>query len=407
MPPSLMPVDQYADVVRDLLGVATPTPVPLAEADGLVLAADLVAEVPLPTFANSAMDGYAVRHSDLAAAGPTTLPVCADIPAGRIDVPPLAPGSAARIMTGAPVPDGADTVIPVELTDAAATGDAPAEVTFLETVERGRHVRPRGEEAETGDVLLSAGTALTPPALGLAAAAGHATVLAYPRPRVLVLSTGSELVAPGRPLQHGQIYESNSVVLVSALARIGARARALQLVEDDVETFHRRLRDEAADADLIVTSGGVSAGAFEVVKEALEGAVEFVKTGMQPGMPQGCGRFEGTPIVTLPGNPVSVYVSFEVYLRGALLAWMGCADTERPGFVGTWKGPRQGSPADKRQFLRGVCDVPEGTVTPVGAPPSHLLAALARANCLVVIPEGQASVSPGDDVEIWLLDSAL
>lgn len=407
MPPALTSVDDYAATVRNLLGAPQPTDVPLAEADGLVLAADLVARVPLPTFDNSAMDGYAVRHGDLETSGATILPVCADIPAGCTEVPPLAPGSAARIMTGAPVPEGADTIVPVELTDAAQTGAAPAQITIVEPVDRGRHVRPRGEEAQAGDILLPAGTTLTPAALGLAAATGHPTVSAYPRPRALVLSTGSELVAPGLPLEPGQIYESNSVMLVAALERIGVRARALNLVEDDVAAFDARLRAEAGDADLIITSGGVSAGAYEVVKEALTGSVEFVKTAMQPGMPQGCGRFGDVPIVTLPGNPVSVFVSFEVYLRPALLALMGLADTERPGFIGTWTGQEQSSPVGKRQFLRGACDVPSGEVTPVGTPPSHMLASLARANCLVVVPEATDRLSPGDDVEIWLLDSAL
>lgn len=407
MPAALTDVDQYAATIRALLGRPAATEVPLADADGLVLAADLVAQVPLPTFDNSAMDGYAVRHADLAPSGPTTLPVAADIPAGRTDVPPLAPGTAARIMTGAPVPDGADTIVQVELTDAPQTGAAPAEVTVTEPVPLGRHIRPQGEEADAGDVLLPAGTVLAPAALGLAAAAGHPSVPAYRRPVVLVLSTGSELVTPGEPLRPGQIYESNSVMLVSALQRIGARARALTLVADDVPAFTERLTAEAAGADLIITSGGVSAGAYEVVKEALSGSVEFTKVAMQPGMPQGCGRFGDTPIITLPGNPVSVFVSFEAFVRPALLAWMGAEDTERPGFLGTWAGPAQPSPAGKRQFLRGVCDVPSGEVVPVGTPPSHMLASLARANCLVVVPAETTSLAAGDEVEIWLLDPAL
>lgn len=407
MPAELTSVEQYADAVRSLLGVAEPTDVPLAEADGLVLAADLVAKVALPTFDNSAMDGYAVRHQDLATSGTTTLPVSDDIPAGRTDVPPLTPGTAARIMTGAPVPEGADTIVQVELTDAPQTGAVPERITISEPVEAGRHVRPKGEEALAGDVLLSAGTVLTPAALGLAAAGGHPTVPAYRRPVVLVLSTGSELITPGEPLKPGQIYESNSVMLVSALQRIGATARALTLVADDVATFNERLNAAAADADLVITSGGVSAGAYEVVKDALTGSVQFTKVAMQPGMPQGCGYFGTTPIVTLPGNPVSVFVSFEVFVRPALLAWMGMPDTERPGFVGTWAGPAQKSPVGKRQFLRGVCDVPSGEVVPVGTPPSHMLAALASANCLAIVDAAAGQIEPGDEIEIWLLDPAL
>ncbi|MFV0533496.1 MAG: gephyrin-like molybdotransferase Glp [Cumulibacter sp.] len=407
MPAELTSVDAYAATVRALLPPAAPADVPLADADGLTLAEDLLARVALPTFDNSAMDGYAVRHADLNADGPTTLPVSADIPAGHTENAPLRPGTAARIMTGAPVPDGADTIVQVELTDAAQTGALPEEVTISEPVTAGRHIRPKGEEADAGDLLLSAGSVLTPAALGLAAASGHPTVRAYRRPAVLVLSTGSELVAPGEYLQPGHIYESNSVTLVSALRRIGANARALNLVADDVPTFNERLRAAASEADLIITSGGVSAGAYEVVKEALTGSVEFTKVGMQPGMPQGCGQFEGTPIITLPGNPVSVFVSFEVFVRPALLAWMAQPDTERPGFIGTWAGAAQTSPAGKRQFLRGVCDIPTGQVEPVGTPPSHMLASLARANCLAVVSEDVEAIGPGDEVEIWLLDSAL
>lgn len=411
-PVSLLDSDEYAARVRALLPRPEPAEVPLRDADGLVLGADLRSLVDLPTFDNSAMDGFAVRHADIAAAtddSPVILPVATDIPAGRTDAVVLEPGTAARIMTGSPVPDGADTIVQVEWTDAEPSAPLPQQVAVLRAPKPGQHVRARAEEASEGDVVLPAGTVLTPPALGLAAATGHASVPAYRRPRVLVLSTGSELVPPGEPLAPGQIYESNSVMLVAALQRIGAEARALQLVEDDVPSFVARLRGEIDGADLILTSGGVSAGAYEVVKDALlaDGTVEFVKVGMQPGMPQGCGRFDGVPIVTLPGNPVSVYVSFEAFVRPALLSFMGHDETERPGFVGTWQGPRQSSPTGKRQFLRGECDIPAGTVTPVGTPPSHLLASLARSNCLAVVPPAVTELAPGDELEIWLLDSAL
>lgn len=412
MAADLLDAYEYAARVRALLPRPDASDVPLREASGLVLGADLRSLVDLPTFDNSAMDGFAVRHADVADASddsPAMLPVADDIPAGRTDPVTLQPGTAARIMTGSPVPAGADCIVQVEWTDADPTGPLPDTVGVRRSPAPGQHVRRRAEEASTGDVVIAAGSPLTPPALGLAAATGHASVPAYRRPRVVVLSTGSELVPAGQPLQPGQIYESNSHMLVAALAKIGAEARPLQMVEDDVPTFVSRLREEIADADLVITSGGVSAGAYEVVKDALlaEGSVDFVKVGMQPGMPQGCGRFDGVPIVTLPGNPVSVYVSFEVFVRPALLGFLGHETTARPGFIGTWQGPEQSSPTGKRQFLRGTCDVAERTVTPVGTPPSHLLASLARSNCLAVVPPEKSSLSPGDDIEIWLLDGPL
>lgn len=411
-PLQLTSVDDHVARVAALLTAPDPVDVPLADCDGLVLGADVVAKVALPGFDNSAMDGYAVRASEVTAATadhPVELPVSDDIPAGRVDVPALAPGTAARIMTGSPVPAGADSIVPVESTDAPSTGTPPATVRVFQAPQPAQHVRRQGEEASVGDVILRAGTTLTPPAIGLAAAVGHPTLPVYRRPRVLVLSTGSELVPVGAPVKPGQIYESNSYMLAAAIRRTGAIAHSLTLVPDDVPQFMASLEAAAADADLIITSGGVSAGAYEVVKEGLldTGTVQFDKVGMQPGMPQGAGTVFGTPIVTLPGNPVSVYVSFEVFVRPALLAYMGIGDTERPGFIGTWGGPDQSSPQGKRQFLRGSCDVPSGSVRPIGTPPSHLLASLARSNCLAIVPEDVIELHNGDDVEIWLLDGAL
>ncbi len=411
-PRTLTSVDDHAARVGALLPRPGPADVPLADCDGLILAADLIAKVALPGFDNSAMDGYAVRRAEVETAtadNPVEIPVSDDIPAGRIDVPPLKPGTAARIMTGSPVPEGADAIVPVEQTDAATTGAPPATVRIFNAPVPAQHIRRKGEEASAGDVVLPAGTPLTPSAIGLAAAVGHPSLSVYRRPRVLVLSTGSELVPVGEPLKAGQIYESNSHMLAAAIRRTGATAHTLTLVPDEVDSFMSSLQSAAADADLIITSGGVSAGAYEVVKDGLSstGTVQFDKVGMQPGMPQGAGTVFGTPIVTLPGNPVSVYVSFEVFVRPALLTYMGIDDTERPGFVGTWTGDDQPSPAGKRQFLRGTCDVPAGEVAPIGTPPSHLLASLARSNCLAIVPEATTHLHQGDDVEIWLLDGAL
>ena len=374
-----------------------------------MLAADVVAGVSLPSFDNSAMDGYAVRAADVAAAtpgDPVELPVATDIPAGRTDVPALEPGTAHRIMTGAALPAGADAVVPVEGTDGGVgrvrVSDAPA---------AGAYLRYAGEDVRAGDVVLTAGAVLGASQIGVAAAVGAATVRVRRVPTVLVLSTGSELVAPGVPLLAGQIYESNGPMLAAAVEEAGGRAELLRFVPDDVEEFLGRLREKLADGavDLVITSGGVSAGAYEVVKDAFTGrGVEFVKVAMQPGGPQGAGRFAldggaGVAVVTLPGNPVSSLVSFEVFVRPALRAALGHPHPERPAVTATL-GERWTSPAGRRQFRRGTLDAVHGTVREVGGPASHLLGSLARAECLVVVPEDVTELAEGSQVETWLLD---
>jgi molybdopterin molybdotransferase len=224
---------------------------------------------------------------------------------------------------------------------------------------------------------------------------------------VLVLSTGSELVAPGTPLRPGQIYESNGPMLAAAVEEAGGVAQLLRYVPDDVDEFLARLAERTEGVDLVLTSGGVSAGAYEVVKDAFTGrGVEFVKVGMQPGGPQGAGRIGelgGVAVVTLPGNPVSSQVSFEVFVRPALRAAMGHPHPDRPVVTATL-GERWTSPAGRRQFRRGVLDAVRGTVAEVGDPASHLLAALAKAECLVVVPDGVTELDEGSPVEVWLLD---
>jgi molybdopterin molybdotransferase len=304
-------------------------------------------------------------------------------------------------MTGAPLPAGADVVVPVERTDAATDV-----VTITGAPAAGTHLRHAGEDIAAGAVALRAGTALGPAQLGLAAAVGHAVLPVRRRPRVLVLSTGSELVAPGNPLSPGQIYESNSVLLAAAVADAGGQARTLHFVPDDVDAFLTTVRAELAGADLLITSGGVSAGAYEVVKDALGelGTVEFGKVAMQPGGPQGAGMLDGVPVVTLPGNPVSSFVSFEVFVRPALRRALGHTTPDR---LRTSARLTEGlrSPEGKRQFLRGRFD--GGVVTQVGGPGSHLVAHLARANCLVVVPEDVTEMPAGAEVVVVLIEGAL
>ncbi|HET9890789.1 MAG TPA: gephyrin-like molybdotransferase Glp, partial [Mycobacterium sp.] len=313
-------VAEHQRVVTGLIRARPPVAVPLTEAQGLVLAEDVVAGLALPVFDNSAMDGYAVRAEDTSAAtpeNPVVLRVAEDIPAGRTDELTLQPGTAHRIMTGAPLPAGATAVVPVEDTDGGVDV-----VSIRAPREAGRHIRRAGEDVSPGTTVLRQGQVVTPAVLGLVAALGIAELRVIPRQRVLVISTGSELVTPGTALLPGQIYESNSIMLAGAVRDAGADLVAVATAEDEVAQFSSIIDRYAGDTDLIITSGGVSAGAYEVVKDAFgrEGdqGVEFVKVAMQPGMPQGVGRVAGATIVTLPGNPVSALVSFEVFIRPAL-----------------------------------------------------------------------------------------
>lgn len=402
-------VAEHQRVVAELIRARPAATVALADAQGLVLADDVVARLALPVFDNSAMDGYAVRAEDTAAATPehpVVLPVAEDIPAGRTDRLVLRPGTAHRIMTGAPVPAGATAVVPVEDTDGGV------ETVAIRTPrEPGKHIRRAGEDVAPGTTVLRRGQVVTSAKLGLAAALGMAGLPVIPRQRVLVISTGSELVPPGVPLRPGQIYESNSVMLAGAAREAGAEVIAVATTEDDVAQFGALLDRHAAGADLIITSGGVSAGAYEVVKDTfgpdgMQGGegVEFVKVAMQPGMPQGVGRVAGTTIVTLPGNPVSALVSFEVFIRPALRRAMGLPDPERPHRPAVLTVSLT-SPRGRRQFRRAILDVDDGTVVSYGPPASHHLRSLASANALLDIPEDVVEVAAGTRLQVWDLES--
>jgi molybdopterin molybdotransferase len=392
---TLLPVEDYRARVAALIPLTPVTALPTLDCVGMVLAEDVVSPVSLPPFDNSAMDGYAVRAADVAVAG-VGLPVAEDIPAGRVDVVTLAPGTAHRIMTGAPVPRGADTIVKVEDTDGGVD-----RVTIHRGAVAGTHIRRAGEDVTAGDTVLHAGAVLGAARLGLAAAIGRAALPVHRPVRVLVLSTGSELVAPGEPLAHGQIYESNSVLLAAAVREIGGEATVLRFVPDDADAFHAAVAEHAGGMDLLVTSGGVSAGAYEVVKDALSGqGVEFVRVAVQPGGPQGCGVFNGLPVVTLPGNPVSAALSFELFLRPALLAAMGHTVVDRPR-ARVRSGAELRSPSARRQYRRG--HVEGEVVTPVGGPGSHLLASFAAANCLIEVPSDTEVIAEGDLVDVLLL----
>jgi molybdopterin molybdotransferase len=396
-------VESYLSEVLAEIKPLPPAELALADALGAVLDGDVTALSALPAFDNSAMDGYAVLTADVAGASadkPALLEVSGEIPAGDTAAHTIEPGTCMRIMTGAPIPDGADAVVQVEHTDGGSET-----VSIYQSVEPGTSVRVAGGDAKPGDLLLASGTRLGAVHLGLLAAAGRATVRAMPRPRVTVISTGDELVDPGGELVRGQIWESNATMLAAAARQAGCPARQHPVVRDSVDAVLAAVEEALPEADLLITSGGVSMGGeHDVVKAALGslGTVTFHKVAMQPGMPQGFGVVgqAGTPIFTLPGNPVSAYVSFFLFVVPALDALQSHTTGERGvSLTATLTQPVR-SPADKRSFLRGILDVASGQVTPVTGQASHQLASLARANALVIVPEPVTWLEAGSTVEV-------
>ncbi|HEY2641075.1 MAG TPA: gephyrin-like molybdotransferase Glp [Streptosporangiaceae bacterium] len=401
-------MDSVETYLADITAAIRPLPprkLALADALGAVLTDDVTAQWPLPAFDNSAMDGYAVRAADVAGATeqtPVMLPVSGEIAAGDTARHDLVPLTSLRIMTGAPLPLGADAVVPVELTDGGGS-----QVAIRAPVEAGASVRLTGGDAQPGDLLLPAGTRLGAVHLGLLAAAGHGTVQARPQPRVTVISTGNELVEPGTQLVPGQIWESNATMLAAAAREAGCYARRHPIVPDKTDAVLAAVEDALDDADLLITSGGVSMGGeHDVVKAALAtlGTVTFRKVAMQPGMPQGFGTVgpAGTPIFTLPGNPVSAYVSFVLFVMPALDVLQDFSGERVPAVQAVLTQPVR-SPAGKRSFLRGIMDISAGQVTPVSGQASHQLASLARANALVIVPEQVTSLDAGATVDVMSL----
>ncbi|WP_433501639.1 molybdotransferase-like divisome protein Glp [Sphaerimonospora sp. CA-214678] len=384
--------------LADILGAVrplAPMEVDIENALGTVLAEDVASPMPLPPFDNSAMDGYAVRAEDVAAA-PVTLPVIEDVAAGDGGVYAVGPGLVARIMTGAPVPAGADAVVPVEWTDGGT-----ARVTINMPAPFGNAIRRAGEDVEAGDLVLRAGTRIGPAQVGILAGVGRRQVIVRPRPRVVVLSTGAELAEPGTPLGPGQIWESNSFMLAAAVRQAGGDGFRAGVVTDDPREFLEALDNQLLRADAVITSGGVSMGAYEPVKEALAplGKVAFERVAMQPGMPQGFGLVgqDAVPIFTLPGNPVSSFVSFVLFVKPALLAMQGLPAGPPPTVRAVTSAPLR-SPEGKRSFLRAVLS--GGVVAPVHGQGSHQLAALASANALIVLPEDVTQLPQGAEVEV-------
>ncbi len=396
-------VDEHLAEVLSVVQPLAPLELSLLDAHGCILAEDVVAKGPVPSFDNASMDGYAVRVADLATV-PVTLPVTGDVAAGPASPLRVQPGLCVRIMTGAVLPAGADAVVPVEWTDGGV-----AQVRIDRRPDAGAYVRRAGEDVVAGEVVLTDGSHLGSAQVGLAAAVGRSRLLVRPRPRVVVVSTGSELVEPGAPLAAGQIPDSNSIALTAAAVEAGAIAYRVGIVPDDPRRLLATLEDQLVRADVLITSGGVSVGAYDVVKEVLSriGTVGFHKVAMQPGMPQGFGTIgpESTPVFGLPGNPVSALVSFEAFVRPALRRMLGAQVIERPRISARTTAELR-SPVGKRSFLRVWVEVRDGArvVSPVSGPGSHLIAGMARANALAVVPEDVERVADGSPVEVMLLE---
>jgi molybdopterin molybdotransferase len=395
-----------------------PTELGLQEAEGLVLAQDVTATYPLPSFDNSAMDGYAVFAEDIAAATeqmPVTLPVTGEVTAGDTGAYALTRGTAIRITTGAMLPHGTELVVPVEWTDGGRAGQHSSRVSINTKAATGHAIRLTGDDAKAGDVLVSRGTRLKPMHIAAIAAAGHGTANVHPRPRVVVLSTGNELAEPGAPIVPGRIWDSNSFMIAAAAREAGCLAYRQAGIPDNAGEVLQTIEDQLVRADVLVTTGGVSMGGeHDVVKSALRelGTMTFRKVAMQPGMPQGFGTIasadavgssrhsDRVPIITLPGNPVSAYVSFQIFVRPVLGALQD-DDTLKLSTVKAELTAPLRSPPGRRSFLRAVLDGDK--VRPLTGQGSHQVATLGKANALITVPEWVVQVSAGEAVEVLVL----
>jgi molybdopterin molybdotransferase len=404
----LVSVDEAREKVLSQIRPLPPIELPLTDAYGGVTVEAIVSTTDLPEFPSSAMDGFAVRASDVEGASngsPVELKVTGRSMIGHRPEVTVGMGEAVKIATGAPIPAGADAIVPVEDTE------SPEDdlVRIVAPAAEGTHVRPRGEDVKEGDVLVPEGKRLGAPELGLLANAGVPHPLVHPRPRVIVLSTGDELIAPTDDPAYGQVRDSNAYLLYGALREVGAIPILAGIVRDDPESLRETVFSHEIQADAFVSSGGVSVGERDVVKAAFfkHGNIEFSKVAMQPGMPQGFGLLEGRPFFGLPGNPVSVFVSFEVFVRPAILKMMGRTTLTRPEVTATLVGDVRG-PKGKTQFARvEVVRGDDGWVaTPTGGRGSNLMSTVTRANGLAIVPPGTDVAPSGSRVKVMLFRAA-
>jgi len=398
----MIPLDEAQRIVLDACPPLAPVVVDLADAVGLVLAADVVADEQVPPFDNSAVDGYAVVAADVADA-PVTLDIVGEVAAGAAPTVTLQRGQAIRIMTGAPVPQGADAVVMVE--HAELVDDRT--VRLDATASSGAAVRLAGSDVEVGDHVVPAGTVVSAAVLGTLASVNARRVRAHPRPRVAVLATGDELVSDGGPLAPGQIRETNLRMLVVLLEQAGCDVTNVGVVADDEAVLETTLRAAASEHDVIVTSGGVSMGDYDVVKAVLGRIADmrWMQIAIKPAKPFAFGLLDGVPVFGLPGNPVSALVSFELLARPALRRMMGMQRLMRPSVIAISDDGVERRPDGKVHFQRVVGAFEEDGryhVTNVGGQASHQLAATAMATALAVVPDGDG-LPAGSEVAALVL----
>lgn len=406
-----MSVEQYREQILAGIETLPAQQLPLAQCLGRTTAASVTAHVAVPAFTNSAMDGFAVHAHDVGLASPETpvvLQVVGEVPAGSFSDDWVGDGQAVRVMTGAMLPAGADAVVPVERTDQqSGAAPLPKEVQVFAPVGEGQNIRLAGEDLSEGDLVLAAGTLLDATSLAAAASTGHGTLSVIPAPRVAVIATGSELVAPGQPLDRGQIHDSNSIMLFGLIAQGGAEPASITRVSDDPEELDNAIAEAVRVCDVVITTGGVSVGTHDVVKNSLLAeSLHFVRVAMQPGRPQGHGRLTSPdgreiPVVTLPGNPVSVFVSWHCFMVPLLNRLAGRDWDASTRVVRVTAGEDWGSPPGRRQFIP-VSRREDGTVAPTHrlGSSSHLIASLHLADGLAIVPAEASGITAGDELEM-------
>src|SRR3989441_10569270 len=380
--------------------------VPLSESPGLVLAQDIVAQEDMPPFANSAMDGFALlsRDSQLRAGQPPRLRVTGGVAAGYVADHAVEEGTTMRIMTGAPVPPGADTVIQVELTRSAGPGSEWVEI--LEAVKPGNNIRPAGEDMRRGQTILLRRTEIGPWEIGVLATLGWASVPVIRRPRVAILGTGDEVIDVHEPLQPGKIRNSNSYLLEAAVRKAGAEPQRLGVARDTVESLREKF-SEAIQCDLIITSGGVSVGEFDLVKNIMteQGEIHFWRINMRPGKPVAFGHIGAVPLLGLPGNPVSAAVTFELFGRPVIRKMLGHTHLARPQ-VNVVVEDGVSDRAMRRHYVRALVEWRDGRfiARTTGNQGSNIMTSLLNANALLIVPEGGTVIQPGAIARAIMLD---